>query len=51
MTTLFAALKVLTGEVFGQNVQRHRDQEFIRFPDALERDVPASKIVHLTLDN
>ncbi len=31
-TTLFAALNVLTGEVFGRNTQRHRHQEFIRLP-------------------
>jgi len=30
-TTLFAALNVLTGEVMGTHMQRHRHQEFIRF--------------------
>ncbi|MDR3490288.1 MAG: IS630 family transposase, partial [Bradyrhizobium sp.] len=50
-TTLFAALNVLTGEVFGQNMQRHRHQEFIRFLNALERDIPAGKIIHVILDN
>jgi hypothetical protein len=50
-TTLFAALDVLTGEVFGQNMQRHRHQEFIRFLNALERDIPAGKVVHVILDN
>ncbi len=30
-TTLFAALNVLDGSVIGQNMQRHRHQEFIRF--------------------
>ncbi|MCW2286817.1 hypothetical protein M2323_004622 [Rhodoblastus acidophilus] len=50
-TTLFAALEVLTGEVFGRNMQRHRHQEFIRFLNALERDIPAGKIVHVILDN
>jgi transposase len=50
-TTLFAALNVLTGEVFGRNMQRHRHQEFIRFLNALERDIPAGKIVHVILDN
>lgn len=28
--TLFAALNVLDGTVIGQNMQRHRHQEFIR---------------------
>jgi hypothetical protein len=40
-TTLFAALNVLDGTVIGQNMQRHRHQDFIRFLDAVERDVPA----------
>jgi hypothetical protein len=30
-TTLFAALNVSNGTVIGQNMQRHRHQEFIRF--------------------
>jgi hypothetical protein len=30
-TTLFAALNVLDGTVTGQNMQRHRHQEFSRF--------------------
>jgi len=50
-TTLFAALNVLTGEVFGRNMQRHRHQEFIRVLDALERDIPAGKVVHVILDH
>ena len=50
-TTLLAALNVLTGDVFGRNMQRHRHQEFIRFLNALERDIPVSKVVHVVLDN
>ncbi|MDQ0506426.1 hypothetical protein QOZ94_003235 [Xanthobacter agilis] len=50
-TTLFAALDVLTGAVFGRNMQRHRHQEFIRFLNALERDIPAGRLVHVILDN
>jgi transposase len=50
-TTLFAALNILTGEVFGRNMQRHRHQEFIRFLNALEREIPAGKVVHVILDN
>jgi len=50
-TTLFAALNVLTGEVFGRNMARHRHQEFIRFLNALEREIPAGKVVHAILDN
>jgi transposase len=50
-TTLFAALNVLEGTVVGQNMQRHRHQEFIRFLNALERDIPAGKLVHAIMDN
>ena len=50
-TTLFAALNVLDGTVVGQNMQRHRHQEFIRFLNALERDIPAGKLVHAIMDN
>ena len=32
-------------------MQRHRHQEFIRFLNAIEAEVPAGKIVHVILDN
>lgn len=50
-TTLFAALNVLDGTVTGRNMQRHRHQEFIRFLNAIERDIPAGMAVHVILDN
>ncbi len=50
-TTLFAALNVLDGSLTGQCMQRHRHQEFLRFLNRLERDIPAGKIVHVILDN
>ena len=50
-TTLFAALDVLEGKVIGRCMQRHRHQEFIRFLNAIEAEVPAGKIVHVILDN
>jgi len=50
-TTLFAALNVLDGTVIGRNMQRHRHQEFIRFLNTIERQVPAGKSVHVILDN
>src|SRR5271155_1671375 len=50
-TTLFAALDVLEGKVIGRCMQRHRHQEFIRFLNAIEAEVPAEKIVHVILDN
>jgi transposase len=50
-TTLFAALNVLDGTVIGRNMQRHRHQEFIRFLNTIERQVPRGKSIHLILDN
>ena len=50
-TTLFAAMNVLDGTVIGHNMQRHRHQEFIRFLNAVEREIPAGKTVHAILDN
>ena len=50
-TTLFAALNVLDGTVIGRNMQRHRHQEFIRFLNAIERQVPAGKAIHAIVDN
>src|SRR6187402_864504 len=50
-TTLFAALNILDGTVIGRCMQRHRHQEFIRFLNAIEAQVPAGKIVHVILDN
>ena len=32
-------------------MQRHRHQEFIRFLNTVEREVPADKAVHVVLDN
>jgi transposase len=50
-TTLFAALNVLDGTVMGRCMQRHRHEEFIRFLNAVERDVPAGKLIEAVVDN
>jgi transposase len=50
-TTLFAALDVLEGKVIGRCMQRHRHQEFIRFLNTIEAEVPVGKVVHVILDN
>jgi DDE superfamily endonuclease len=50
-TTLFAAFDVLEGKVIGRCMQRHRHQEFIRFLNAVEREVPAGMAIHAILDN
>ena len=50
-TTLFAALDVADGKVIGRCMQRHRHQEFVRFLNAIEAEVPKGKAVHVILDN
>jgi transposase len=50
-TTLFAALNLLDGTVIGRCMQRHRHKEFIRFLNAIERAVPAGKLIHAIADN
>ena len=50
-TTLFAALNVLDGTVIGRNMQRHRHQEFIRFLNTVEAQVPKRKAIHAIVDN
>jgi transposase len=50
-TTLFAALNILDGTVIGRNMQRHRHQEFIRFLNTIEAQVPAGKVIHAVVDN
>ena len=50
-TSLFAALDIATGKVIGHCQKRHRQQEFLRFLDRIERTVPAGLEVHLVLDN
>ena len=50
-TTLFAALNVLDGTVIGKNMQRHRHQEFIRFLNTVNAQIPHGKAVHVILDN
>src|ERR1700733_3570609 len=50
-TTLFAALNILDGTVIGRCMRRHRHQEFIRFLNAVERAVPAGKVIHAIVDN
>src|SRR5579864_7784532 len=50
-TSLFAALDVKTGTVIGKCMSRHRAQEFRKFLDEVERNVPADLDVHVIMDN
>ena len=50
-TSLFAALDIATGKVIGRCHRRHRHQEFLRFLDQIDREVPQDLEIHLVLDN
>jgi transposase len=50
-TTLFAALNILDGTVLGRCMQTHTHKEYIKFLNAIERAVPAGKIIHAIADN
>lgn len=50
-TSLFAALDVKAGTVVGKCMPRHRTQEFRKFLDEVERNVPAGLDVHVVMDN
>jgi transposase len=50
-TTLFAALNVLTGDVTGQCLPRHRHEEFLKFLKTIDAQTPRGLDVHLILDN
>ena len=49
-TTLFAALNLLDGTIIGRNMQRHRHQEFIRFLNTIDREIPKNQDIHVVLD-
>jgi transposase len=50
-TSLFAALDVKAGTIIGKCMARHRAQEFRKFLDEVERNVPADLDVHVVMDN
>jgi transposase len=50
-TSLFAALDVKAGTVIGKCMERHRAQEFRKFLDEVERNVPADLEIHIVMDN
>jgi transposase len=49
-TTLFAALDVATGQVLTQCSRRHRHQEFLRFLNQIDKNVPADLDIHLVVE-
>jgi len=48
---LFAALDVKAGTVIGKCMPRHRTQEFRKFLDEIERNMPADLDIHIVMDN
>jgi putative transposase len=50
-TTLFAALDIASGRVLTRCAARHRHQEFLRFLNEIDANVPAHLDVHLVVDN
>ena len=50
-TTLFAALDVLTGKVIGSCLPRHRHEEFLKFLNTVEKQIPKGLAVHTILEN
>jgi len=50
-TTLFAALSVLTGQLIGTCLPRHRHQEFLKFQRLVDKQTPPGVDLHLILDN
>jgi transposase len=52
-TSLFAALNVLTGEVIGRCHKKHRHQEFLKFLNKLDKEIPEDDgvTIHIVMDN
>jgi transposase len=51
VTTLFAALNMLTGQVLSMTDPLHRHQEWLRFLKLIDRHTPKGKELHLIVDN
>ena len=51
ITTLFAALDVVTGKVIGECLPRHRNTKFLKSLRRIDAEVPTGLAVHLILDN
>jgi transposase len=51
VTSLFAALDVASGVTISNCYRRHRHQEFLRFLNEIEENLPRGLDVHLIMDN
>ena len=50
-TTLFAALNILDGKVISACMQKHRQDEFLRFLNKIDKETPKDLDLHLIADN
>lgn len=48
---LFAALEIASGHVYAQTTEQKKREDFRRFLDAVVAELPASKEIHVILDN
>lgn len=51
VTSLFAAMDVASGVTISTCYRRHRHQEFLRFLNEIDEDLPSAFEVHLVMDN
>jgi transposase len=51
VTSLFAAMDVASGVTISSCYRRHRHQEFLRFLNQIEANLPSGFDVHLVMDN
>jgi len=51
VTSLFAAMDVASGVTIGSCYRRHRHQEFLRFLNDIDANLPRGFDVHLVMDN
>jgi transposase len=51
VTSLFAAMDVASGVTIASCFRRHRHQEFLRFLDEIDANLPKDLDVHLIMDN
>jgi transposase len=51
VTSLFAAMDVASGVTISTCYRRHRQQEFVRFLNEVDENLPAGLDVHLVMDN
>jgi transposase len=50
-TTLFAALNILDGKIIGSCTKKHRQDEFLKFLNKIDKETPKDLDLHLIMDN